>query len=141
MLEFFNSHLDKFIVVGSTEVSLFELKEKDHETDFIYDTPKLQNISNFGSFDSYQTAFLRICLFFAGNLKFISQLDNSLNFLSSEKRYQYIKCAAPSHHNDELLVACGTGSGKVSIINFLPASENYLEFSEFACNAAPGKLF
>lgn len=68
---------------------------------------------------------------FADNLKFVSQLNNTVNFLNSEKRYQFIKCAVPSFHQDELLVACGETSGKVSIINFQPSSDNYLEFSKF----------
>lgn len=63
-------------------------------------------------------------------MRFVSQLDNSIVYLNSEKRYQYIKCAAPSHHPDEMLVACGQASGKVSIINFNPTSDNYLEFSK-----------
>lgn len=63
-------------------------------------------------------------------MKFISQLDNAVVYLNSEKRYQYIKCAVPSYHQDELLVAIGQTSGKVSVINFQPTSENYLEFSE-----------
>lgn len=47
MLNFFNSNnSDKFIVYGSSEVNLYELTEKSHEPDFIFDSPKLQNISN-----------------------------------------------------------------------------------------------
>lgn len=57
MLSFFNSnHFDKFVICGSSEVSLYELKEKNHEPDFIYDYPKLQNISKlivFLSFSSF----------------------------------------------------------------------------------------
>lgn len=47
MLNFFNSteNSEKFIIVHPSEVSLYELHEKDHETDFIYDTPRLQNLS------------------------------------------------------------------------------------------------
>lgn len=131
MLSFFNSHnFDKFIVCGGSEVSLYELKDKDHVTDFIYDGPKLQNISNLSNICSYQF-FYALCLLFADNLKFISQLDSTVAFLSSEKRYQFFKCAAPSNHQNELIVACGQTSGKVSIISFCPALENYLEFSKF----------
>lgn len=46
MLSFFNlENSEKFIVVHPSEISLFELHEKDLVTDFIYDTPKLQNLS------------------------------------------------------------------------------------------------
>lgn len=46
MLNFFNlENSEKFIVVHPSEISLFELHEKDLVTDFIYDTPKLQNLS------------------------------------------------------------------------------------------------
>lgn len=134
MLNFFNlQNSEKFIVVHPSEISLFELHEKDLVTDFIYDTPKLQNLSkNEKVLLSAQslTHLLYLCIV-ADNLKFISQLDSSVSFLNSEKRYQYIKCASPSYHNDELLVACGEASGKVSIINFNPTSDNYLEFSEY----------
>lgn len=68
---------------------------------------------------------------FSDNLRFISQHDNKLNFLNSEKRYQYIKTAVPSFHDDQLLVACGQSSGKVSLVDFNPTTDSYLEFSEF----------
>lgn len=130
MLSFFdNNHFDKFILCGSSEIGLYELKEKSQETEFIYDIPKVHNISEF----SYQLKIYLPSLFcfLLDNVRFVSQLDNSIVYLNSEKRYQYIKCAAPSHHIDEMLVACGQASGKVSIINFNPTSDNYLEFSKF----------
>lgn len=46
MLSFFNfNNFNKFIVCGGSEVSLYELKDKDPEADFIYESPKLQTIS------------------------------------------------------------------------------------------------
>lgn len=45
MLSFFNNNSDKFIITGSSEVSLFELREKPHEPDFSFDTPTLYNLS------------------------------------------------------------------------------------------------
>lgn len=45
MISFFNNS-DKFIITGSSEVSLYELREKSHEPDFgELDTPTLQNLS------------------------------------------------------------------------------------------------
>jgi hypothetical protein len=132
MLSFFNSsNFDKFIIYGSAEVNLYELKEKNHVPDFIFDSPKLQNISNSVKI-LLSVGILRICFVFSilGNLKFISQHDNTITFLKSEQRYQYIKCAVPSHHQDSLLVACGLAIGKVSVINFDHTFDNYLEFSE-----------
>jgi hypothetical protein len=128
MLNFFHANPNKFIVCGASEVSLYEVKDKDHVTDFSYDCPRLQSLSKklFRKFLSFFYAFS----FETDNLKFVSQLDSTVAYLSSEKRYQYIKCAAPSFHRDELIVACGQNSGKVSIVNFSPTSENYLEFSE-----------
>ena len=71
---------------------------------------------------SYQFCFL-------DQVKFISQHNKTLNYLNSEKRYQYIKCIATSHQEDELLVAAGQISGKVSIVNFMPVAESNLEFT------------
>lgn len=64
MLSFFNSNdFDKFIVCGASEVSLYELKDKDPEADFIYESPKLQNISSFSIITRYQffTQFVYFC--------------------------------------------------------------------------------
>lgn len=71
----------------------------------------------------------KLCVIFVDQVKFISQQNKSLNFLNSEKRYQYIKCIATSDHESELFVAAGQVSGKVSIINFNPVTENNLEFT------------
>lgn len=140
MLSFFNSsNSDKFVLCGSSEISLFELKDKDHDADFIYDTPKLQNLSKSLS---YHFNLLRILFcFLADNLKFISQLNSSLSYLNSEKRYQYIKCSATSHHQNELLVATGQASGKVSIVDFSPTSDSFLEFSKIRDDERSGGDF
>lgn len=46
MISFLNANnSDKFIICGSSDVSLYELKEKSNDTDFIYDCPKVHNIS------------------------------------------------------------------------------------------------
>lgn len=66
--------------------------------------------------------------FLLDQIKFLSQHNSTLNYLNSEKRYQYIKCIATSYHENELLVACGQVS-KVSIVNFQATSENNLEFT------------
>lgn len=71
---------------------------------------------------------LQYLKYFLDQIKFLSQHNSTLNYLNSEKRYQYIKCIATSYHENELLVACGQIS-KVSIINFEATSENNLEFT------------
>ena len=70
MLSFFNSsrNFDKFVVCGNSEVSLYELKEKSHEPDFIYDYPKLQTISKFALI-CYRFHLLRILFTFCRQLE------------------------------------------------------------------------
>jgi hypothetical protein len=65
MLSFFNNpnNSDKFIVCGASEVSLFQLKDKNHETDFIYDSPKLQSIRKFTIIRSYQSFYAFVYVF------------------------------------------------------------------------------
>lgn len=64
--------------------------------------------------------------------KFFSQSDSSITQLSSEVRYQYIKCIAPSFHTSgkDIFVAAGQQNGKVAVINFQPDKENHIEFSK-----------
>ena len=59
MINFFNNS-DKFILCGASEVGLYELKQKEHETDFIYDSPRLQNISETKNKFLIRQTFLRI---------------------------------------------------------------------------------
>lgn len=70
------------------------------------------------------------------NLFFI-QLDINLyisptttaSLLATETRYQYIRCVAPCSRG-ELLLAVGLANGKVGLCNFVPSTENNIEFSE-----------
>jgi hypothetical protein len=128
-MNFFPNISDKFIIVGASEVSLYELTHREIEAGYIY-TPKIQTLSKKQILSLSAYIFTRHFISFLDNVRFISQHGNKINFLSSEKRYQYIKCAIPSFHDQELIVACGQSSGKVSLVDFNPSSENYLEFSK-----------
>lgn len=50
--------------------------------------------------------------------------------LATETRYQYIRCVAPSYRNNELCLAVGLANGKVGLCNFVPSTENNIEFSK-----------
>lgn len=62
-------------------------------------------------------------------------LGLSATLLASETRYQYIRCVAPSFRSSgELLLAAGLANGKVALCNFVPSTENNVEYSK--CDVA-----
>lgn len=121
----------KFVLATGSEISLFQLQEKDNVEEFIYDDPKPQFISEYSSsLITKPCNYLTIMNFLLlDQIKFISQHNSVLGYLNSEKRYQYIKCIATSYHENDLFVATGQVSGKVSIVDFQPKNEINLEFT------------
>lgn len=54
--------------------------------------------------------------------------------LASETRYQYIRSVAPSYQNGDFQLAVGLASGKVALCNFVPLTENNIEYSKLNKN-------
>lgn len=105
-VHWFPSNHDYFVVSGK-DLSLYEIKENSNFLEF--DSPSVKNV--------------------VGNplLKYIS--SQNIKLLSTEVRYQFVKCAAPSNDSGQLLVAAGQTNGIVALCKF-PNQESQVEFSE-----------
>jgi len=132
-MNFFNSDKSKFVIVNGSEVHLYEVQQQELVADFIYDEPKPQILSESSAIPLSAASIVATSLMFcqfSDNVKFVSQHSHhKFVHLTTEKRYQYIKCAAPSLQEDQLIVALGQASGKVGLLNFNSATEKALEFS------------
>ncbi|KAG4079310.1 hypothetical protein HA402_008002 [Bradysia odoriphaga] len=63
------------------------------------------------------------------NIQIVISSKKTATLLATETRYQYIRCVAPSYRANELCLGVGLANGKVGLCNFVPSTENNIEFT------------
>lgn len=105
---------DKFVIWGQ-EINLYEVHARtDHSP----------------TSDGKGECWSRVWLSSKTNANTSLSASNSMVFLSSDSRYQYVRCLQPSYHKDNTFVAVGMANGKVGICNFQDTIDSNYEFSK-----------
>lgn len=119
-LYWFPKYQDRFITWGS-EINLYQTKDEEPGQ-------RLQTSENLVSVTEGQHSIFTTCCYTDIQINISSKKTATL--LATETRYQYIRCVAPAYRANELCLGVGLANGKVGLCNFVPSTENNIEFSK-----------